>query len=68
MSLHCWEDSDDHAATCMLDAGHDGAHEWTPDAEIMVRFSPWPQPDNCPRCGGSGADPEHAGECGECKP
>ena len=27
-------------ATCMLPAGHDGPHEWTPDDEIVVAFEP----------------------------
>ena len=51
--IHCWEDyrstldfgGDEWAATwetgnatCMLESGHEGPHEWTKDAEIRVRF------------------------------
>ena len=25
--------------TCMLPAGHDGPHEWTPDDQIIVSFT-----------------------------
>ena len=25
--------------TCMLEAGHDGPHEWTPDADIEITVS-----------------------------
>jgi hypothetical protein len=25
-------------ATCLLPAGHDGPHEWTPDGGIVVEF------------------------------
>lgn len=39
--LHCWEVPDwpsEQNATCMLLDGHDGPHQFTPDAEITVRF------------------------------
>lgn len=40
--LHCWEDGpeaeDGCGTTCMLYAGHRGAHVWTRDDEIMIRF------------------------------
>lgn len=26
--------------TCMLDAGHDGAHEFTPDDQFTITFAP----------------------------
>lgn len=29
---------DNGGATCMLEAGHEGPHEWTPDGEITVEF------------------------------
>jgi hypothetical protein len=37
--LHCWEDSPDHHHTCMLEHGHEGDHEFTPDSQIGVRFT-----------------------------
>lgn len=27
-------------ATCLLEAGHRGEHEWTPDDEIVITFAP----------------------------
>jgi hypothetical protein len=36
--LFCWEDGPDSDSTCMLDDGHDGPHEFTPDSEIVVKF------------------------------
>lgn len=27
-------------ATCLLEDGHSGPHEWTPDSEIVVSFAP----------------------------
>ncbi len=53
--VHCWADYRDSLpfgsdawvesfntgnATCMLEDGHHGPHEWTPDEEIGVRFMP----------------------------
>lgn len=45
--LHCWEDGPragiwprDSSTTCMLKDGHEGAHEWTRDDQILVRFLP----------------------------
>ncbi len=53
MTLHCWEDGprrlvldetgypvSEVGSTCMLEAGHDGDHDWTPDDEIGVSFAP----------------------------
>lgn len=44
---HCWEDGPrvgiwprDSGTTCMLRDGHEGAHEWTQDDQIVVRFAP----------------------------
>lgn len=34
--------SEDGASTCMLERGHDGPHEWTPDGEILITFAPRP--------------------------
>lgn len=28
----------DTSATCLLEDGHDGDHEWTPDSEIGISF------------------------------
>jgi hypothetical protein len=28
----------DENATCLLEDGHDGPHEWTPDSSITIRF------------------------------
>ncbi len=45
--LHCWEDGprteDDCGQTCMLEAGHDGPHEWTRDDGIELTFAPAPE-------------------------
>jgi hypothetical protein len=30
---------EDGGATCILEDGHDGPHEWTPDGEISVEFA-----------------------------
>jgi hypothetical protein len=43
--IHCWEDrrlTDPHEepATCLLEDGHQGEHEWTPDSEIVLSFGP----------------------------
>ena len=39
------------SATCMLDAGHDGPHEFTPDDRIVIRIVDGPaindHPDGC---------------------
>lgn len=39
--------SDEHLSTysepgktCLLEDGHDGPHEWTPDSDITVSFAP----------------------------
>jgi hypothetical protein len=32
--------SEDGSATCMLERDHVGPHEWTPDGEIIITFSP----------------------------
>jgi hypothetical protein len=32
--VSAWE----HNCTCMLPAGHDGPHKWTPDDGIVVEF------------------------------
>jgi hypothetical protein len=46
--LHCWEDgprtADDCGTTCMLEADHDGPHEWTHDDEITLQFTLTSQP------------------------
>jgi hypothetical protein len=38
--LHCWADGppakDGMSQTCMLEDGHKGPHEWTPDDEVVV--------------------------------
>lgn len=40
--LRCWEDGprtdDECGTTCMLEARHDGPHEWTRDDDIGIRF------------------------------
>lgn len=40
--LHCFEDGpeteDGCATTCMLEAGHEGPHEWTRDDWIKIMF------------------------------
>jgi hypothetical protein len=42
---HCWFDFESSeylqmpGHTCMLPDGHDGPHEPTPDAEIMIGFA-----------------------------
>ena len=33
-----WYSEEAPTATCMLPAGHNGAHEWTPDADIAIQF------------------------------
>jgi hypothetical protein len=33
-----WADTVLNNGTCLLPAGHEGEHEWTPDGEIMVTF------------------------------
>ena len=52
MIAHCWQDNAEihnfgsekwveaflNPATCMLEAGHDGPHFFTPDEEIMIAF------------------------------
>jgi len=35
-----YSDEPYHDATCLLPAGHDGPHDFTPDEEIMVSFAP----------------------------
>lgn len=49
---HCWKGNDEdiefgsdewaeaflNPATCMLEAGHEGPHEFVPDSEIGVTF------------------------------
>lgn len=57
MTVHCWADLRDTLpfgseewvntfetgnATCMLEDGHLGPHEWTPDDEIGVSFERTP--------------------------
>lgn len=37
---HCWEDSPDGEATCMLPDGHPGPHKFTPDGQITLSFLP----------------------------
>ena len=34
-----WAEAVVEPATCMLEAGHSGPHEWTPDENIAVRFT-----------------------------
>jgi hypothetical protein len=39
--LHCWEGSDDGdgcTGTCLLESGHEGEHEFTPDSDIRLTF------------------------------
>ena len=45
VSVHCWEGRYDEngPATCMLPDQHEGDHEFTPDAEIIVSFAPGDQ-------------------------
>jgi hypothetical protein len=66
MPLHCWagrEEVDEKwraevylvteeepGQTCLLPAGHDGPHEWTPDSRITVSF-PRHLPDCNPELG-----------------
>jgi hypothetical protein len=42
-----WHDTflDDGDGTCMLDDGHDGPHEFTPDSQIIVQFLDAPAPE-----------------------
>lgn len=35
-----WAEAERHPATCMLEAGHKGPHEFIPHSEIEVTFSP----------------------------
>ena len=53
-TLHCWEDYEwtleigspewveakirGVGATCLLERGHEGPHQWTSDDQIVVRF------------------------------
>jgi hypothetical protein len=41
-SLRCWENGplteDGCSTTCVLQADHDGEHEWTRDDEIRLSF------------------------------
>lgn len=44
---HCWmggrirqDDGEEYGATCLLDDGHEGPHEWTPDKDIRIAFAP----------------------------
>jgi hypothetical protein len=30
---------DSNSATCLLPAGHAGAHEWTPDGDFVIEFA-----------------------------
>lgn len=34
-----WVDSVLESGTCMLERGHDGPHEFVPDAEIVITFT-----------------------------
>lgn len=38
------EDGDSRDGTCMLEDGHDGDHDFTPDDQIGVTFAPAEQP------------------------
>lgn len=54
IKVHCWADYmetlpfgsqewidcivEDKNASCLLEHGHEGPHEWTPDKEIVVKF------------------------------
>ena len=38
-NLHCWQDSPDHEATCMLPCDHAGPHIYTPDGDIYIEFA-----------------------------
>jgi hypothetical protein len=35
-----WDGDVSLDGTCMLEAGHDGPHEFTPDSDIGVTFAP----------------------------
>lgn len=35
-----WADAFVANGTCMLEAGHEGPHEFTPDDQIVVEFAP----------------------------
>lgn len=42
----CWADSwndelygPEPRSSCLLDDGHEGDHEWTPDSEIILEFA-----------------------------
>lgn len=43
MTAHCWESgpetADGMSTTCMLDDGHEGEHQWTPDDQIRIAFA-----------------------------
>jgi hypothetical protein len=34
------DDGEEYGATCLLDDGHEGPHEWTPDKDIRIAFAP----------------------------
>lgn len=39
---HCWKgftDEDGESYTCLLDCGHEGNHQPTPDSEIKIQFA-----------------------------
>ena len=43
-TLHCWENGptvgdDEMSTTCMLEADHEGPHEWTRDDEFVITFA-----------------------------
>lgn len=44
---HCGDHwFDDYDGTCMLEAGHDGDHEFTDTSELLIRFAdPFPPED-----------------------
>lgn len=45
--LHCWEQLEEwneaelrwETGTCLLLAGHEGEHEFTPDSQIVIHFA-----------------------------
>jgi hypothetical protein len=39
-----WAEAYMNNATCFLEHGHSGPHEWTPDSQIVVTFSATPTP------------------------
>lgn len=56
-----------NAAVWQKSTWHENSPRDLPDSPTY-RAQPDKTPHRCRRCGGSGADPEHEGRCGECWP